>query len=150
VALNKLRDDVIIPFAGRRSGDDGNRDYDQSSLPSCAAKPPPHGQVAAWLIVRIALGPRERHDFVKLGNLSDNLRIKRGGPFMQLKAYAIDGERLRTGAANFSTSGENAQAGFDAENRLYLFALTMPSDGVPLGRKQGGFRMFARRSGGYV
>jgi len=28
---------------------------------------------------------------------------------MHLKAHAIDGERLRTGAANFSTSGENAQ-----------------------------------------
>ena len=28
---------------------------------------------------------------------------------MHLKAYAIDGERLRTGSANFSTSGENAQ-----------------------------------------
>ena len=28
---------------------------------------------------------------------------------MHLKAYAIDGEVLRTGSANFSTSGENAQ-----------------------------------------
>ena len=37
------------------------------------------------------------------------MRIKRGGPYMHLKAYAIDRERLRTGAANFSTSGENAQ-----------------------------------------
>ncbi len=61
------------------------------------------------VIVRIVLDPRERHDFVKLGDLSDNVRIKRGGPFMHLKAYAIDRERLRTGAANFSTSGENAQ-----------------------------------------
>ena len=61
------------------------------------------------VIVRIVLDPRERHDFVKLGDLSDNVRIKRGGPYMHLKAYAIDGERLRTGAANFSTSGENAQ-----------------------------------------
>jgi phosphatidylserine/phosphatidylglycerophosphate/cardiolipin synthase-like enzyme len=61
------------------------------------------------VVVRIVLDPRERHDFVKLGDLSDNVRIKRGGPFMHLKAYAIDGERLRTGAANFSTSGENAQ-----------------------------------------
>jgi phosphatidylserine/phosphatidylglycerophosphate/cardiolipin synthase-like enzyme len=55
------------------------------------------------------LDPRERHDFVKLGDLSDNVRIKRGGPFMHLKAYAIDGQLLRTGSANFSTSGENAQ-----------------------------------------
>ena len=28
---------------------------------------------------------------------------------MHLKAYSIDGEVLRTGSANFSTSGENAQ-----------------------------------------
>jgi len=59
--------------------------------------------------IRIVLDPRERHDFVALGNLSDNVRLKRGGPFMHLKAYAIDGVLLRTGSANFSTSGENAQ-----------------------------------------
>jgi phosphatidylserine/phosphatidylglycerophosphate/cardiolipin synthase-like enzyme len=59
--------------------------------------------------VRIVLDPRERHDFAKLGDLSDNVRIKRGGPFMHLKAYSIDGETLRTGSANFSTSGERAQ-----------------------------------------
>jgi len=59
--------------------------------------------------VRIVLDPRERHDFVALGDLSDNVRLKRGGPFMHLKAYSIDGEVLRTGSANFSTSGENAQ-----------------------------------------
>src|SRR5271165_5071043 len=33
------------------------------------------------VVVRIVLDPRERHDFVKLGDLSDNVRIKRGGPF---------------------------------------------------------------------
>ena len=60
------------------------------------------------VVVRIVLYPRGP-DFVKLGDLSDNVRIKRGGPYMHLKAYAIDGERLRTGASNFSTSGENAQ-----------------------------------------
>jgi phosphatidylserine/phosphatidylglycerophosphate/cardiolipin synthase-like enzyme len=59
--------------------------------------------------IRIVLDPRERHDFVKLGDLSDNVRIKRGGPFMHLKAYAIDSVVLRTGSANFSSSGENAQ-----------------------------------------
>ena len=59
--------------------------------------------------IRIVLDPRERHDFVKLGDLSDNVRIKRGGPLMHLKAYEIDGAVLRTGSANFSTSGENAQ-----------------------------------------
>jgi phosphatidylserine/phosphatidylglycerophosphate/cardiolipin synthase-like enzyme len=55
------------------------------------------------------LDPRERHDFVKLGDLSDSVRIKRGGPFMHLKADSIDGEVLRTVSANFSTSGERAQ-----------------------------------------
>ena len=49
--------------------------------------------------VRIVLDPRERHDFVKLGDLSDNVRIKRGGPYMHLKAYSVDGEVLRTGSA---------------------------------------------------
>ena len=61
------------------------------------------------VVIRIVLDPRERHDFVELGDLADNVRIKRGGPFMHLKAYAIDGEALRTGSANFSTSGENMQ-----------------------------------------
>ena len=61
------------------------------------------------VMIRIVLDPRERHDFVKLGDLFDNVRIKRGGPLMHLKAYAVDGEVLRTGSANFSTSGENAQ-----------------------------------------
>lgn len=59
--------------------------------------------------IRIVLDPRERHDFIELGDLSDSVRVKRGGPFMHLKAYAIDGVLLRTGSANFSTSGENAQ-----------------------------------------
>jgi phosphatidylserine/phosphatidylglycerophosphate/cardiolipin synthase-like enzyme len=59
--------------------------------------------------VGIVLDPRERHDFVRLGELADTVRLKRGGPFMHLKSYAIDGDVLRTGSANFSTSGENAQ-----------------------------------------
>ena len=59
--------------------------------------------------VRIVLDPRERHDFMGLGDLADNVRIKRAGPFMHLKAYAIDGEVLRTGSANFSASGETRQ-----------------------------------------
>jgi len=59
--------------------------------------------------IRIVLDPRERHDFVGLGDLADNVRIKHGGPYMQLKAYSIDGQVLRTGSANFSTSGEHQQ-----------------------------------------
>jgi phosphatidylserine/phosphatidylglycerophosphate/cardiolipin synthase-like enzyme len=49
------------------------------------------------------------HDFVRLGDIADTVRIKRGGPFMRLKSYQIDGATLRTGSANFSSSGENAQ-----------------------------------------
>ena len=91
-------------------------------LSSVRAKFRKHARFAALIVIsaltnaerrgvaiRIVLDPRERHDFVKLGDLSDNVRIKRGGPFMHLKAYAIDGRVLRTGSANFSTSGENAQ-----------------------------------------
>jgi phosphatidylserine/phosphatidylglycerophosphate/cardiolipin synthase-like enzyme len=61
------------------------------------------------VVIRIVLDPREHHDFTKLGDLADNVRIKRGGPFMHLKAYAIDGATLRTGSANFSASGERQQ-----------------------------------------
>jgi phosphatidylserine/phosphatidylglycerophosphate/cardiolipin synthase-like enzyme len=59
--------------------------------------------------IRIVLDPRERHDFAKLGDLADNVRIKRSGPLMHLKSYAIDGQLLRTGSANFSASGERQQ-----------------------------------------
>ena len=61
------------------------------------------------VVIRIVLDPRERHDFVRLGDLADNVRIKRSGPLMHLKAYAIDGQLLRTGSANFSASGERQQ-----------------------------------------
>jgi phosphatidylserine/phosphatidylglycerophosphate/cardiolipin synthase-like enzyme len=61
------------------------------------------------VVIRIVLDPPERHDFVRLGDLSDNVRVKRSGPLMHLKAYAIDGEVLRTGSANFSASGERQQ-----------------------------------------
>jgi phosphatidylserine/phosphatidylglycerophosphate/cardiolipin synthase-like enzyme len=59
--------------------------------------------------IRIVLDPRERYDFVDLGDLSDTVRVKRGGPLMHLKAYETDGAVLRTGSANFADSGENAQ-----------------------------------------
>jgi phosphatidylserine/phosphatidylglycerophosphate/cardiolipin synthase-like enzyme len=32
------------------------------------------------VVVRIALDPRERHDFVNLDDLSDSVRIRHGGP----------------------------------------------------------------------
>jgi phosphatidylserine/phosphatidylglycerophosphate/cardiolipin synthase-like enzyme len=55
--------------------------------------------------MRIVLDPRERHDFAKLGEFSDNVRIKRGGPFMHLKAYEIDGEALRTARRTSAPAG---------------------------------------------
>jgi len=55
------------------------------------------------------LDPCEHHDFVRLGDLSDNVRVKHSGPPMHLKAYTIDGQLLRTGSANFSASGERQQ-----------------------------------------
>jgi len=67
------------------------------------------------IAIRIVLDPGERHDFVALGDLADNVRIKRGGPYMHLKAYSIDGQVLRTGSANFSTSGEHQQ-----DNDLFI------------------------------
>ena len=59
--------------------------------------------------IRIVLEPREPHGFVALSDLADNVRVKRGGPLMHLKAYAADGAVLHTGSANFSFSGENEQ-----------------------------------------
>jgi phosphatidylserine/phosphatidylglycerophosphate/cardiolipin synthase-like enzyme len=61
------------------------------------------------VVIRIVLDPRERHDFARLGGLSDSVRIKRSGPLMDLKAYTVDGAVLRTGSANFSASGERQQ-----------------------------------------
>jgi len=61
------------------------------------------------VVIRIVLHPGEPHDFTKLGDLADHVRIKRSGPLMHLKDDAIDGALLRTGSANFSASGERAQ-----------------------------------------
>lgn len=59
--------------------------------------------------IRIVLDPREPHDFAKLGDLADEVRIKRSGPLMHLKAYSVDGKFARTGSANFSAGGEHSQ-----------------------------------------
>ncbi len=56
------------------------------------------------VVIRIVLDPRERHEFVRLGDLSDTVRIKRGGPYMHLKAYEIDGTLLRTGSTRRTTT----------------------------------------------
>ena len=68
-----------------------------------------NGAERRGVVIRVVLDPREPHDFVKLGDLSDMRGSSAAGPFMHLKAYAIDGTFWRTGSANFSTSGENAQ-----------------------------------------
>jgi phosphatidylserine/phosphatidylglycerophosphate/cardiolipin synthase-like enzyme len=66
--------------------------------------------------VRILLDPRKHHDFAELGDLSDNVRMKQFGPLMQMKAYEVDGELLRTGSANFSLGRERRQ-----DNALIVF-----------------------------
>jgi phosphatidylserine/phosphatidylglycerophosphate/cardiolipin synthase-like enzyme len=40
---------------------------------------------------------------------SVEMRVKAGGGLMHLKSYEVDGKTLRTGAANFSASGEKQQ-----------------------------------------
>jgi phosphatidylserine/phosphatidylglycerophosphate/cardiolipin synthase-like enzyme len=65
--------------------------------------------------VRVYLDPSQlSHDqagpFRELAATSGvEMRVKRGDVFMHLKSYAIDGRTLRTGAANFSASGEKRQ-----------------------------------------
>ena len=38
-----------------------------------------------------ASAPRERHDLVRVSDFAENVRIKRGGPFIHPKSYSIDG-----------------------------------------------------------
>jgi phosphatidylserine/phosphatidylglycerophosphate/cardiolipin synthase-like enzyme len=57
------------------------------------------------ITVRIALDPGVRQAYDKLVGIADVVRIKKRGPSMHLKAYAIDGVLLRTGSANLSPSG---------------------------------------------
>ena len=44
-----------------------------------------------------------------IGRSGVSARIKPSGVLMHLKAYAVDGARLRTGSGNFSRSGLSAQ-----------------------------------------
>jgi phosphatidylserine/phosphatidylglycerophosphate/cardiolipin synthase-like enzyme len=54
---------------------------------------------AFWRRVKVRIASiRAKHNFGRLG-----------GPFMHLKTCETDGATLRTGSANFSGSGENAQ-----------------------------------------
>ena len=64
---------------------------------------------ARGVIVRIALDPSVRQAYDKLAEMADVVRIKKRGPLMHLKAYAVDGVLLRTGSANLSPSGLKQQ-----------------------------------------
>jgi phosphatidylserine/phosphatidylglycerophosphate/cardiolipin synthase-like enzyme len=91
------------------AGATGSIDFASYSLTDGAVLAALNAADKRGVAVRIVLDPREPHDFVNLGDLADNVRIKRSGPLMHLKAYAVDGKVLRTGSANFSASGERQQ-----------------------------------------
>jgi len=59
--------------------------------------------------VRIVLDPGQRHAVDQLRAIADAVRIKAPGPYMHLKAYAIDDRMLRSGSANLSASGLKKQ-----------------------------------------
>jgi phosphatidylserine/phosphatidylglycerophosphate/cardiolipin synthase-like enzyme len=64
---------------------------------------------ARGIAVRIALDPSARQAYDKLADMADVERIKKRGPLMHLKAYAVDGVVLRTGSANLSPGGLKQQ-----------------------------------------
>ena len=59
--------------------------------------------------VRLLLDPSQKSDLVRLEPLKDDIRFKKRRPIMHLKSYLVDGERLRTGSANFTASGLKQQ-----------------------------------------
>lgn len=59
--------------------------------------------------VRLLLDPSQKSDLVRLEPLKDAIRFRKRGPIMHLKSYLVDGERLRTGSANFTASGLKQQ-----------------------------------------
>jgi phosphatidylserine/phosphatidylglycerophosphate/cardiolipin synthase-like enzyme len=64
---------------------------------------------ARGVVVRVVVDPRERVDRDRLGPAVEIRTKFSGSPLMHLKAFAVDGEVLRTGSANFSHSGETQQ-----------------------------------------
>lgn len=64
---------------------------------------------ARGVAVRVALDPTVRQAYDKLGSMADIVRVKKKGPLMHLKAYAVDAALLRTGSANLSPSGLKKQ-----------------------------------------
>jgi phosphatidylserine/phosphatidylglycerophosphate/cardiolipin synthase-like enzyme len=65
--------------------------------------------LAHGVAVRIALDPSVRQAYDKLADMAGVVRVKKRGPLMHLKAYAIDGALLRTGSANLSPGGLKQQ-----------------------------------------
>ncbi len=59
--------------------------------------------------VHVLLDRTQKQAWERLAPIMDAVRVKPGGPYMHLKSYAIDGEILRTGSANFSPSGLKQQ-----------------------------------------
>jgi phosphatidylserine/phosphatidylglycerophosphate/cardiolipin synthase-like enzyme len=56
-----------------------------------------------------AYGDAAASELAKLAAAGAELRVKPPGDLMHLKSYCVDGLTLRTGAANFSASGEKRQ-----------------------------------------
>jgi phosphatidylserine/phosphatidylglycerophosphate/cardiolipin synthase-like enzyme len=59
--------------------------------------------------VRIVLDSGQSHAVDLLRGIADGVRMKRPGPYMHLKAYAVDDRVLRSGSANLSASGLKRQ-----------------------------------------
>ncbi|BGE84698.1 hypothetical protein Ms3S1_11340 [Methylosinus sp. 3S-1] len=59
--------------------------------------------------IRIVLDPGQNHAVDLLRGIAEDVRMKTPGPYMHLKAYAIDDRVLRSGSANLSASGLKRQ-----------------------------------------
>jgi len=59
--------------------------------------------------VRIVLDPSQPQALDRLREISECIRMKRPGPFMHLKSYALDNRLLRSGSANLTASGLKQQ-----------------------------------------
>lgn len=68
-----------------------------------------HEARARGVAVRIVLDPSVQQAYDKLADMADIVRVKKQGPLMHLKAYAVDDETLRTGSANLSPNGLKQQ-----------------------------------------
>lgn len=64
---------------------------------------------ARGVAIRIVLDPSVRQANDKLADMAHIVRVKKRGPLMHLKAYAVDSALLRSGSANLSPSGLKQQ-----------------------------------------